>query len=61
MLQNRTESVADACLKFEERMIARASAGVAKSVQACLDAHDYENIKDGSPLVSARAMAKPLH
>ncbi|PYH80319.1 FAD/NAD(P)-binding domain-containing protein [Aspergillus uvarum CBS 121591] len=39
---------------YENDVLARAGPSVVNSRQACLDAHDFSRIVDGSPLVSAR-------
>ncbi|RAQ58697.1 FAD binding domain protein [Aspergillus flavus] len=41
---------------YEQDIFARAETSVLNSRQACLDAHDFEKILNGSPLVSKRVL-----
>ena len=45
-----------AIVAYEQEMLARAGPAVLTSRQACLDAHDYAQIDENSPLISRRAM-----
>ena len=49
-------SLQDAIDAYEKEMIQRAGPAVLTSRRACLDAHDYENITERSPLISRRVM-----
>lgn len=41
---------------YEQDIFTRAETSVLNSRQACLDAHDFEKILNGSPLVSKRVL-----
>lgn len=54
---SESQSSVKACFEYESEMIQRTQNAVWASVKACMDAHNHANINDGSPLVSARALA----
>lgn len=56
VLQAQRGSLALACQAYTAGMVDRAAPAVKLSRQACLDAHVYERIDDGSPLMMKRAV-----
>lgn len=52
------EEVHSSIKKYEEDVFIRAETSVLNSRRACLDAHDYPTIREGSPLVSRRVANK---
>jgi hypothetical protein len=60
-MQNRSFSIdalRSSITAFEKDMFARAEPSVLNSRQACMDAHDFEKILNGSPLVSKRMLKR---
>ncbi|RAL06913.1 FAD-dependent oxidoreductase [Aspergillus homomorphus CBS 101889] len=49
-----TNTLRECLAVYESDVLTRAEPSVLNSRQACLDAHDFSRIVDGSPLVSAR-------
>ncbi|PYH42939.1 FAD-dependent oxidoreductase, partial [Aspergillus saccharolyticus JOP 1030-1] len=49
-----TDDLRQSLQRYENDVLARAGPSVVNSRQACLDAHEFARIVDGSPLVSAR-------
>ena len=56
MLSSPPSSMKVAISAYEEEMIARTGPAVLTARRAALDAHEYQNIDEKSPLVSKRAI-----
>ncbi|KAF3387550.1 putative FAD-dependent monooxygenase [Penicillium rolfsii] len=53
-----SETLAKSLAAYKEAIFTRVEPSVLNSRQACLDAHDFAKILDGSPLVAARVLKK---